>query len=403
MTDNPLDPSTVTPAAGRRLRPVLLAVGVVAALVATFGAVLVVRDGDANRPATVAVPAGTTPAPSTTDAATVPAVRPTLTTSATPTPAPTATPVTTPATDPGVRGRVVDVDGRPVAGATVTLTDARRADGGPADREARTDARGEYVLHPAPKPVTYTLDVTQGTLFLYAQVELDGTPRTLPDAVLWSPGTRLTFSGTTATLRYRHAPPSLGRVVGYPVSVADPVTGYELVHLYDEEDGEATFDARLVEDVPVRAFASARLVTALDDTVVGEYHDTRGALRPGSRGRRCFEHGPGDRSVTNTEACRRAVDGNLRDEWRVSPPGCAEGACESYVGVDLGGVHRVGLVHVRGCLNGTVETSVDGVTWEPFDVDVAGCVLELDVEARYVRVGDASGPRFTELSVWYAT
>lgn len=402
MTHVPPDPDTGTPAAaGRRPRPALVAAVAVAAVVVAFAAALAVRGGDRGAARPVGAPEPVT-APTTAQPATVPVPRPALTT---PTRRPVASPATTPPPrGPGgaaVRGRVVGVDGRPVAGARVALTDVRRADRGPADRETRTDARGEYVLHPEPRPATYRLDVDHGALFLYAQVAFDGRPRTVPDAVLWSPGTRLTFSGTTATLRYRHAPASLGRIEGHPVGVSDPVTGNELVTLYGAEDGEATFDARLVEDVPVRAFASARVDTALGDTVVGEHHDTRGTLRPGSRGASCFEEGPGDRRVTNSTACRRAVDGDLREEWHPSPPGCADGACESYVGVDLGGVQRVTLVHVRGCDNGTVETSADGTTWEALDVDAFGCVVELDVDARYVRVGDPHGPRLTELSVWY--
>jgi hypothetical protein len=388
-------------------RLALLAAAVTVAVAGT--AVVAVRGNAPDRR-----PAGPAAAPAARPVATRPAPRPSARPGVRPSPSPRPDGL-------AVDGTVVDTRGRPVRGATVRLTrhedaltnlfnglevvatfglvciDDRRICETPSG-SAVTDAKGRYTVYVTSGFTTYDLEIASGDTTMSAEVDLATARLPLPRATLWSPSPTLRVSGTTARIGYRAAPRRLGRVRDYHAYVLDPRSGGVLGQWHDLAGG-ATFDARLMQDRPVRVEASARVRTAFGDTWYSGYASARGRHRPDSRGRACVEYA-GTRVVRDAASCRLVTDGAFDRAWNADRALlCPRGAgCGRWVGVDLGAVRGLRYVSVPGCA--TVQVSRDGRTW----TDVAerwDCTLALSARARYVRASSDLGEELTEIAVWW--
>ena len=337
-----------------------------------------------------------------------------------------ATPVRTYTAPPDgipVTGSVVDMRGRPVANAKVTLTRHEGIIEGigrgltviaslgfacAADVQicqvpygtGMTNARGEYTVFLKNDVDDYDLNIEGSGLQVQGRIDFAGAPLRLPRLRMWSPAPKLTISGRTARIDFAPVPGSLGPVKRYNAVVSDAQTGVELVVIRSVQDGE-TFDARLLEDKAVRLRLTALVQSGIGNTWYAGHTTARSGQRPPSRGKACVEYGPGTRTARNTAACRRVVDGSFSTRWDKGHPECPpKGSCDQLVGVDLGAVRTLRLVRVLGCWD-QPEVSVDGRTWrtlEPYD---GGCVYETSTRARYVRTRDPFGDHVVEISVWY--
>ena len=392
-------------------------------LLAAIVAVALVGAGVVGRATRSSTPSGSA-APVASPAVTQPPRPGPLPTTKPPAPRP-ATPVRTYSAPPdgiAVTGSVVDLRGRPVANAKVTLTRHE----GIAEGFARglsviaslglvcvaddactvpygtgmTNARGEYTVFLKQDVDDYDLNIEGSGLQVQGRIDFAGRPLRLPRLRMWSPNPRLTISGRTARIDFSPVPSALGPVEKYNAVVTDTRSGVELVVIRGVADGE-TFDARLLEDAPVRLRLTALTRTSIGDTWHAGHVTTAGRLRPPSRGRACVEHGPGTRTARNTAACRRVVDGSFATRWDKGHQPCpAKGSCDQYVGVDLGAVRSLKLVRVLGCWD-QPEVSVDGRKWTTLGTYDGGCVYDTSTRARYIRARDPFGDHVVEISAWW--
>jgi hypothetical protein len=336
-----------------------------------------------------------------------------------------------PAGGVAVRGRVVDVTGHPVPGATVAMQEhvsgfdavgrALVAVGSlgtacqgtvcsPGFGAGRTDGRGEYTVYLTRTPGDYDISVAAGATTVSAQVAYAARPLRLPDVTVWSFRPALEVSGTTARLRYAPPPAAVGRE---EVTRARFMAGdAEVLSLPDAGSG-ARFDARLIEDLAVTLVARVVVDGRLGETSYEASAPVRGTLRPVSRGSRCSEYGASGRPVTYAPCA--LADGDLVHRWtpRVPDFRCGGAPCDRKVVVDLGAVRALHYVAVRACdpFAHEVQVSADGRTWQTVverhayaGTDLDGiCATAMSVRARYVRVlGPAGGfySTFTEISVF---
>jgi hypothetical protein len=377
-------------------------------------------------------------------------VRPTPSLSPSPTPAPRATRTPSPAPPPRspspvpqvvrtysappdgvpVRGRVVDANGRPVAGAAVSMqldegffgslargltalfslglacfTDICTVPYG----EGRTAADGTYTLYLEREAGDYHLAVERkGGARVHATVAFRGTGLKLPDVVYWNPSPSLSVSGTTARVRFRSPPSRLGSWNGASATVED-AEQRAYVRLPDASPGDA-FDARLIEDVSARLQVSVNVRTRLGDTSYSSSVPVRGRLRPLTRGKPCYEYGRSGRPVRNAPC--PLTDGSLLASWtpKVADYQCSKDAtsCDRRVMVDLGSARRIRYVAVRECDDffDQVEVSADGSSWQVVIAEHSGeggdvdgvCARDIDLVARYVRVKGPQGGFYTRRS-----
>ena len=368
----------------------------------------------AARPAATATP---TARPSTPPASR-PAARPSRPPAAVPTPVRTysAPPEAVP-----VHGRVVDANGRPVAGALVSLTQEQGAFEAFFTAfavlgtlglacltdicelpygEARSGADGRYTVYLEKVPDDYTLAVggKDGPL-VTATVRFAGRPVRLPDVAVWSPAPYLERRGNEARVRFRSPPARLGSWVSAQALVADR-NDRELVRLDQARSGDA-FDARLLEDAAARLSVTVRVRSALGPTAYVARTAVSGGLRPVSRGKPCFEYGRAGRPIRQSPC--GLTDGDLVRNWspKVADYSCGENnPCDRRVMVDLGSARRLSFLVARGCdtFFDEIESSVDGRTWTTLadrhtDVGDAHdvCALDLDTVARYVRLKGPAG------------
>ena len=399
------------------LVPVAALVGI--AVVAFGAAFLVGRSGrDRDRgalPAPLATTARPTPSPAKTKPAAKPSAKP-------------AAPVKTYSAPPDgipVRGRIVDVDGRPVPNARIRLerhegileglgraltavfslgfacigTDVCTVPYG----QGVTNASGEYTVFLKTDVDDYDLRIEAGAALVESRIDFAGKPLKLPQVVVWSPTPRLEVSGGRARVVFAAPPARVGSVERYNAVVTERSGGTELVVIRDVRSRE-TFDARRIEDAPVRLRLSGLVHTALGKTWYTGHDDAQGALRPPSRGKGCVEYGPSGRVARNTAACRRVTDGRFDKQWEPAYVECKpKTSCDRWVGVDLGGVRSVRYVSVFGCDSfGEIQASVDGKRWKTIVDDTdEGCAHEVSARARYVRAGGSFAEQVTEVSVWY--
>lgn len=419
-------PPPEPPASRSRWVPVaaLAAITLVAGIVAV--AARSPRQVSSERPPPVTVG---TPSPTTTPAR-----------SRAPRPSPTAKPqpvrtYTAPPSGIPVRGRVVDVSGRPVAGAEVRLTQHEGFFGGFARAltafatlglaclteicevpygVGRTDSAGRYTVYLERGVEDYDLVVSTRSGSVSALIDFAGRPLALPDVVLWNPSVRLAVSGTRAQVRFAAPPARLGSwesAYGSVTTDADRVRE-TLLSMPDVHSGD-TFDARLVEDDTVTLHVTLTVRGRLGKTTYsGRSAEYRGRLVPGSRGKPCFEYGRSGRPIRNAPCA--LTDGDLYTQWtpKVADYQCANGSpCDRRVTVDLGAVRRVRYVAARVCdpFFDQVESSVDGKSWQVLVARRSGdggddvCAKAVDVRARYVRVKGPAGGfylRRSEISVF---
>lgn len=323
-----------------------------------------------------------------------------------------------------VRGRVLDADGRAVAGAAVEFVLPAEDFGffGPLvclllfwsppcqDHRVtgRTGSDGRYALRvPLNSYVAEAgshevrITDTGGTATRPAAHLLAVTPfrrknLTLPDLRLWRPSVSL--DPGTPLVRRVHADPlpaSYGKGDGNGVTVlllqrSDVVGGWSRV------ERERVTDARTVEAGATGVDAVARAtVGGLRVTYTSAAFPIEPGVRPVSRGRPCWTYGRND-ALIPLRGCR-FTDGKLSgwpdlDYLRPAWNACAgTTACKhrEWLLVDLGSVQPVSALAVRGCHPDTFQTSLDGVTYR----DLSGTTLAEPAlyetpptPARYVRI-----------------
>lgn len=173
-----------------------------------------------------------------------------------------------------VTGRVVDVAGRPVAGATVRLSSSsggffdqlgslfmgRSCRDQPACRHqelfVRTTADGRYTVYLDPGDTTFWLNVSRGNVSVSGvQVSAEDGPVRMPRLVLWSLAPRLELARGRARVTFARPPARLGRVVTCDVAVWDGDPAVPVVTELFAGSG-VTFDAR-----PVRGLRARLTVT----------------------------------------------------------------------------------------------------------------------------------------------
>jgi hypothetical protein len=389
-------------------------------LVAVGAVVLLDRDEEPKRPVTAPTVAPAKPKPRPT-----PKPKPKPKPAVKPTPKKPVAARTYSAPPQGVpiTGRVVDLQGRPVAGAKVGLTRHEGFLEGLTRGIAMlaslglvcigedticevpygqgiSNADGRYTVFLKPEVDDYDLNIEAQGSQVQSRIDFAGKPVTLPQLTLWNPTPRLEISGREASVVFAGVPASLGAAERYNAVVTDRRTGTELAVLRGVGSREK-LDARLLEDAPLRLRVSGLVQTKLGDTWYSGHAEAQGRLVPPSRGKGCLTYLDGTLKGRNTAACRKVTDGAFTGEWSPTRPACAEGKpCEQAVAVDLGSVRDVRYVRVLGCYSfGKIQGSNDGKTWRT--LEDGGCGGEVSGKARYVRVAGAFTENVTEISVWY--
>jgi hypothetical protein len=327
-----------------------------------------------------------------------------------------------------VSGRVLDANGRPVAGAGVTMTRHEGFFEGFAHAlaaigtlglaclapdvctlpygEAVTDDAGRYTVFLKTDVDDYDVLVGRGAESFTVKVDFAGKPLRLPDVVWWSTAPRLERSGGTGRVRFRHAPAGVGTVERYDAKITGPEEHPPLLDLTSTLAG-GSFDLRRIEDVQGRLWVSATVRTKLGKATYSAYVPVSGAARPMSRGKTCVEYGNA-RTIRNRSCA--LTDGDLVNEWHgasystVCKSGGTE-SCEQSVAVDLDAPRAIHYVSVQGCdtFFDQVQASVDGRTWRtliPKGGSSEGCYAAVSGTARYVRVTGAFYSSRREIAVF---
>jgi hypothetical protein len=320
----------------------------------------------------------------------------------------------------------VDTAGRPVSGARVTLTKHEGFFEGFGRAltavfslglaclgedsicqvpygQGITNSRGDYTVF-LKEIDDYDLDVAARGALVEARVDFAGQPMTLPRVMVWSPTPRLETSGNSTSVVFAGPPAVVGSVERYNAVVSDRTSGTELLVIRGVRSRQ-TFDTRAMADAPVRLHLSGLVQTKLGDTRYSADYDTRGRLRPPSRGATCVEYGPGTRVKRAASTCRTIDDASYGTTWQPAPVECKQDQqCLRSVGVDLGGVRTVRYVSVIGCAYDGIQGSADGKHWTKLDVTYDGgrCTGDVSAKVRYVRtVPSVSTPSVADLAVWF--
>ncbi|HJR24430.1 MAG TPA: discoidin domain-containing protein [Acidimicrobiales bacterium] len=340
--------------------------------------------------------------------------------------APTTLP---PRADAALRGRVVDVEGRPRAGVPITVVrtdtgirlddalaglftlglacvaDAVTCGGEDVVDHATTDADGRYELTlPGAYLAGYETDEdwiasvglpaapgqAAGPVSTY-ELEVSAAVQDAPDLVLWDVVPEVRDARGQLTIAVPPLPPRDGQIVDVQLL----------------QDGRplwegSTVDRRVLEDASVVVTATGRVDvpvqhpegrTVFQQVVRAASVGYRGDVVPPSRGAPCTVAG------ATVLGCP-FTDGALLDDVELSPAGA--------VSVDLGPTRDVGEVVVRGSRTTDLEVDVssDGEAWTSLAVGPLGGapgVVARSSErnvARYVRVASPSGIALSEISVW---
>jgi hypothetical protein len=356
--------------------------------------------------------------------------------SATATPA-TAAPAAGKA-DPVLTGRVVDTAGRPVAGATVPISDDTSplfflvlpwvcvfTGGvfwapevcGPYAVTTRTRADGTFrVTLPRRAPVAQpglhhfvvkgAAGVQTNTTFGFA-----GRSQSLPAMTLWSGAFAISFSGGRAHVDTTPPKGATG-AIAVRLRSTEPIPAWSLT---TDENGDADVDERVFEtgtrtvDGTAAGTVAGRKVTWRS---ASQPVQTRGT--PASRGTSCSVYLKGG-AVSKLRSCpftdgRLGTELGLRNALALLPKDVCkwDGDCaapNSFL-VDLGSPRLVRAVVLRNC-RCTVELSPDGTTWLDWPLErteggADNVVSGPPVPARHVRIrGDVfTSWHLREISVW---